>query len=67
VWSARWSLHDVADMEALAAHALDEQLRAWRAWLPEDESEDLLQHLLGLAWKLALKYDPARGWSFSSA
>ena len=53
-------LHDVADAEGLARDALNEQLRAWGAYLQPCEYEDALAYLVALAWELAGAYDRAR-------
>jgi hypothetical protein len=64
--NGKLALHDVADCEALCERALTDELRhTGTTHLTTDDREDLLQHLLGLAWELSLRYDPERGWSFS--
>jgi hypothetical protein len=55
------SLHDVADVEALAERALREQLRSLGARLRPEQREDCLTYLIGAAWELSERYDERRG------
>jgi hypothetical protein len=64
--SAPLQLHDVADAESLARRALEDRLKTWGAHLEPCDYEDALSFLVGLAWELADKYDPAFGQSFST-
>lgn len=59
------ALHDVTDVEKLAARALTDALRTMRATLNPTDHEDALAYLIATAWELSLRYDPNRGWSFS--
>ena len=59
--SQRWALHDVQDVEALCARVLDERLQRFGAVLKTDVREDAMSYLLAEAWKLSLKWDPAKG------
>jgi DNA-directed RNA polymerase specialized sigma24 family protein len=57
--NARWQLLDVDDVEALLARAISRSRVVGR--LRPHEREDLLAELLVVAWRLADRFDPARG------
>lgn len=59
------TLHDIADVEALARKALQDHLRqgagrgqARTSWLNEDDHEDALTYLIATAWNLSRRYGP---------
>jgi hypothetical protein len=54
------SLHDVEDVERLAARVLHERLREWRSTLPREKGEDALAFLISTAWELSLDHDPTK-------
>jgi DNA-directed RNA polymerase specialized sigma24 family protein len=58
------ALFDVRDTEALAAKALDDQLRGMGAVLREHEREDALAFLIATIWEVSLSYDPRRSKCF---
>lgn len=66
VQGGRTSLHDVADVEALAREAMESRLQSWSAHLHGAEREDALSFLVGTAYVLAQGFNPDLGLSFST-
>jgi hypothetical protein len=65
VLSGKLALHDVDDVEALAARALGDQLRSMGAHLSGHEHEDAITFLVEVVWETSLRFDPERCSSFS--
>jgi DNA-directed RNA polymerase specialized sigma24 family protein len=66
VLNGRLALFDVLDVELLANRALDDQLRSMSAELNELDREDALAFLIEKVWDASRRFDPERGWSFST-
>jgi hypothetical protein len=59
------SLHDVDDVEAAAQKIINDFSARSRAYFRDHDREDLLAFLISIAWRLSVRYDPNRGWSYS--
>jgi DNA-directed RNA polymerase specialized sigma24 family protein len=58
------ALFDVRDTEALAARALEDQLRGMSIHLGEHDHEDALAYLVATVWEVSRSFDPGRSRSF---
>jgi DNA-directed RNA polymerase specialized sigma24 family protein len=62
----RLALHDVDDVERLAARAVDDLLRRRNIILSHHRREDLAAYVIEKVWQASLIYDSARYRSFAT-
>ncbi len=69
LYSTPIQLHDIENAETFARMILNKtlpKLGEHGAYLNPTEYEDALSYLVGVAWRLSQRYDPTRGYSFST-